>query len=194
MAEVLDIPVFPLHAVLFPQGSLPLRIFEPRYLEMVSDCMKRGSPFGVALIVEGSEVGEAATFHEVGCLAHIVDWDSGSDGLLNITCRGGQRLRTLSKRVTDRQLTIASVELLPPLEAVPVPDEHGSLVELLGELMVRVGRRYAELPRRLGDADWVGCRLAELLPLDLDQRQHSLEFNDPLARLRYLAGVLRLST
>jgi len=82
------VPLFPLHTVLFPGGPLPLRIFEARYLDMVSDCLKRDRGFGVVLIEQGREVGEAASCHEVGTLARIIDWDKRDHGLLEIICQG----------------------------------------------------------------------------------------------------------
>jgi Lon protease-like protein len=88
----LEIPLFPLRTVLFPDGPLPLRIFESRYIDMVGQCMKNESPFGVLLIMEGQETGLATT-HEVGTLANITDWYQGSDGLLGVTAVGGQRFR-----------------------------------------------------------------------------------------------------
>ena len=87
MAGVVRVPLFPLSTVLFPGGPLPLRIFEARYVDMISRCMKDDSPFGVVLIREGDEVGPAKT-HDIGTLARIVDWYQGSDGLLGVTARG----------------------------------------------------------------------------------------------------------
>ena len=71
-----DTPLFPLGTVLFPGGLLPLRIFEQRYLEMAKVCLREGTPFGVCLIREGSEVGAPATHEELGCLAQGHRWQS----------------------------------------------------------------------------------------------------------------------
>ncbi|MEM9207821.1 MAG: LON peptidase substrate-binding domain-containing protein, partial [Pseudomonadota bacterium] len=88
-------PLFPLRTVLYPGGPLPLRIFEARYLDMISNCLKTESPFGVLLIREGAETGPASTY-EVGTLARITDWYQGSDGLLGVTAIGERRFRLLS--------------------------------------------------------------------------------------------------
>src|SRR3569833_51867 len=107
MAKQLHIPLFPLNTVLFPGGILPLRIFEPRYMEMVSVCMKEQSGIGVCLILSGKEVGEAATTNDVGTFVRIIDWDQRDDGMLGITVQGEQRFRVLSsharpsRRATD---------------------------------------------------------------------------------------------
>jgi len=74
-----NVPIFPLSVVLCPQGLLSLRIFEARYLDMVSGCLKHDRPFGVSMIVEGKEIGQAAQCYQVGTLAKITNWDQGSD-------------------------------------------------------------------------------------------------------------------
>ena len=97
----MEVPIFPLNTVLFPGGPLPLRIFEPRYIDMVSHCMKTESPFGVLLIREGSEAGQATTF-DIGTLARITDLYQGSDGLLGVTAIGEQR-SDCCRRATGRR-------------------------------------------------------------------------------------------
>ena len=88
----MQVPLFPLRTVLYPGGPLPLRIFEPRYIDMVSKCLKKDCQFGVLLIREGNEAGAASTYN-IGTLARITDWYQGSDGLLGITAVGEQRFR-----------------------------------------------------------------------------------------------------
>lgn len=182
----LRVPLFPLHTVLFPGGPLPLRLFEPRYLQMVSDCLRHDRCFGVCLISDGREVGEAATPHDTGTTARIVDWHQRHDGLLGISTRGERRFRILSREVQPNQLTVAKVELLPEDAELDVPDKYLALVELLRRLLEQAGHHYADLPRRYGDAAWVGYRLAELLPLSLPSKQYLLEMEDPVARLEQL--------
>ena len=91
------LPLFPLHTVLFPGGLLPLRIFESRYLDMISDCLRNDRGFGVCLISAGREVGDGAECFDVGTLARIQDWDSTPDGLLGIIARGEQRFDSLDE-------------------------------------------------------------------------------------------------
>lgn len=185
-----SVPLFPLHTVLFPGGPLPLRIFEPRYLEMISDCLKRDREFGVVLIDEGREVGDVASCFEVGTLARIIDWDQRDDGLLGITCMGGSRFRTHSKRVQDNQLMVAEIELLAPCGEARLPDHYSYLAEALSKLIERLGRLYASLPTKYDDAAWVANRLGEILPLSLKDKQELLEIDDPLTRLDRLAIAL----
>ena len=191
LREEYEIALFPLHGVLFPEGDLGLRIFEPRYLDMVSDCLKRERPFGVVLIQEGNETGTAAQCHDCGTLAHITDWDQRADGLLEIRCVGGRRFRTLSSEVAPDQLIRGRVRLLPPCPKRSLAASHEPLVTLLQQLLQRSGRPDRD-DDRLDDAAWVSCRLLELLPLNLLQKQQFLQLDDPLQRLQRLLGVLNM--
>ena len=191
--EPLEIPLFPLNMVLFPGGPLPLRIFEPRYLDMVSMCMKHNMGFGVVLIREGAESGEAAEFFNIGTLTRILDFDQLEDGLLGISCCGERKLRVLSHRVRSDQLIIGQVELQPREARVPVPEDYISLSEFLSKLLQR--QELQALVRLISEdwdsAAWVGSRLAELLPLEPAAKQGLLELQDPLQRLYMLDAVLR---
>src|SRR5262245_12319732 len=108
----LEIPLFPLNAVLFPGGLLPLRIFEQRYMDMVKVCLKEEKPLGICLLAEGQEVGDAATPHNVGTVATIAEWDMLQLGVLSIKARGGQRFRILERRSEASGLQYATVELV----------------------------------------------------------------------------------
>lgn len=184
------LPLFPLHTVLFPGGVLPLRIFEPRYLDMVSDCLRHDSGFGVCLIRAGREVGAPAETFDVGTLARIQDWDKTPAGLLAITARGERRFRIVAREVRADRLTLADIELLdePPRAALPL--QHAPLARLLEHLLDDLDPPYKDLPRALDDADWVGARLTELLPIDMREKQVLLEQGDPLLRLTSLAARL----
>lgn len=185
-----EIPLFPLHAVLFPGGALPLRIFEPRYLDMVSGCMKHGTGFGICLIREGREIGEAALVHEVGTFARIADWRTRHDGLLGITAVGERRFRILRTEVQQNQLVVAEVEFLPDDPVAEIPERFLPMAKLLRRVIDQIGDRYASEERNYRDAGWVGRRLAELLPLPLDQKQYLLQLADPEQRLERLYGML----
>ena len=104
------LPLFPLNTVLFPGGLLPLKIFEPRYLDLVSDCMRNNTGFGICLISEGQEAGEPATVHEIGTMVNIVDWERRSDGLLGILVHGERRFRVKSTRTEKNGLLVADVQ------------------------------------------------------------------------------------
>ena len=179
------IALFPLNIVLFPDGPLPLRIFETRYVDMVRRCMRESQNFGVVLIREGGEVGPAETF-DVGTLAEIVDFHSLQDGLLGLSCIGRQRFRIRSRSRQADGLNVAEVERLPPEPQVPVPPRHARLPQLLQSVLPQLGEVYEGMAMRLEDAAWVGHRLAEILPIPLADKQSCLELDDPIARLDVL--------
>lgn len=183
------IPLFPLHTVLFPGGPLRLRIFEARYVDMIGRCMREHSPFGVALIVEGHEVGAARTAR-VGTTARIVDFERLPDGLLGIVARGERRFRIESVSVQGDGLNMAEVVMLAPESPRPVPVGLQRLAELMRHIYPQVTLLYEDVLPQLDDASWLSARLAELLPLDLDVRQRCLETDDAVERLRYLNGLL----
>ena len=185
----MQVPLFPLNTVLFPGGPLPLRIFEPRYLTMVSDCVKADSPFGVLLIRDGHEAGPATTY-EVGTLARITDWYQGSDGLLGVTAVGLQRFRVISSFREANGLNIGNIEVLPDEPVVQIPDEYQSMPNILSGVLDDLGRLYESLERRMDDASWVTSRFVEILPIDLEQKQQYLENSDPVARLRIVQELL----
>ncbi len=186
-----DIPLFPLNAVLFPGGPLSLRIFEQRYLDMVRDCARTGSGFGVCMILHGSEAGEAAVPAAVGTLARIVDFYTMADGLLGIRAEGGERFHVDRSRVRDNGLAHGSVHFWPSEPAVELPPEFGLLATILERLFEKSGDAFGKVGRHYyDDASWVGFRLAEALPLENRERQHLLQMIDPIARLQQLAHYL----
>lgn len=190
MSGRLEIPLFPLQTVLFPGGPLPLRIFEPRYVDMISRCLKTGVGFGVLLIRSGEETGPAAT-HDIGTVASIVDWDQLSDGTLGVVVLGGARFVLRSARRQEDGLNLGEVELLEPEPAVPLPSRFADMARLLEGVFEDLGPHYLHVTPDFEDAGWVGCRLAELLPIDIEHKQHCLELFDPVARLEYLEPLLK---
>lgn len=185
-----QLPLFPLNTVLFPGSRLALRVFEPRYLDMVTDAFKRERPFGIALIRRGAEVGEPAEPFDVGTLAHIVNWDMPEQGILQIEVQGGRRFR-LERRSLRGQLVLADVALLPGEPATPLPDDLQDLGIFLAEICREFGPAVLGDRAHLDDAGWVGMRLAQLLPIDNRDKQELLELQDPLARLDRLREILR---
>jgi Lon protease-like protein len=183
------LPLFPLNTVLFPGGRLPLRVFERRYMDMASACLRDKSPFGVCLIREGAEVGAPATPHEVGTLASIVEWDMEQLGVLQIVAQGGQRFRVLEQRIQADGLLRGRVEILPAERDESVPETCVACVRLL-ERVLEQHATLAEPPHRLDSSVWVGARLAEVLPLPLEEKQALLEMADARGRLERINTML----
>lgn len=190
-----EIPLFPLGLVLVPGGYLPLRIFERRYLDMVSDAAREGSGFGVCLVTRdaaGSEGAPGPAQHaRTGTLARIRDFYTLDDGLLGITCEGFERYRIERTRVRDDGLVLGEVNWLEEPAPRSLPPEYALLASITENFMDKLGTNYPDYtPQRLQDAAWVGYRLTELLPLEAAEKQVLLEMNDPLQRLQSLLEAL----
>lgn len=156
---------------------------------MISKCLKNDSPFGVLLIRSGSETGAASTYG-MGTLARITDWYQGSDGLLGITAVGEQRFRLLSSSRQADGLNIGTVEVLAEEAGPALPDEYKPLAQILSGVLNDLGRLYAALEKNYDDADWVGYRFAEILPITPEQKQSCLEAEDSVTRLELMREVL----
>jgi uncharacterized protein len=181
MQQARGLPLFPLDTVLFPGGTLPLRIFEPRYVDMVRRCLREGSAF-VVLQPQSA----------VGTEARIVDFDSLPDGLLGISCRGGPRVRVLERWQQPDGLHVGVVEALPEAAAVAVPARFERLAVLLRALLPEVPELYPRDDWQLDDAGWVSGRLTELLPIPMPDKQLLLEMDEPLQRLAWLSPRIRI--
>jgi uncharacterized protein len=191
-AEVRELPLFPLNTVLFPGGPLPLRIFEPRYLDMVSRCMREQTGFAVVLLGEGEEAASATSFAATGTEAHIVDFDRLEGDLLGISCIGRERVRVVEAWREADGLNRGRVLDIAADPVVPVPLDQAWLSEVLMQVMPDAGDTYRHVERR-DDAAWVANRLAELLPLTLADKQTLLELADPLERLSVLEPAVTRS-
>jgi Lon protease-like protein len=187
----LEIPIFPLQTVLFPEGLLPLKIFEQRYLDMTKVCIRDSSPFGVCLIREGSEVGAPAMPYPVGCSAHIVEWDMPHLGMFHLLCRGDNVFRIVEHWTGKNGLINALVEERAPALREPLPTRFQELGALLRRIIGKLGADNFPAPVMLDDADWVASRLSEALPLDPEIKQQLLEAGDAVERLEQLQGLLK---
>lgn len=166
----MEIPVFPLSSVLFPRGRLPLQIFEQRYLDLVRDCLKKDTGFGLVWITEGVEVAQPGTelpqLGDTGCYARIVDWDSLPNGLLGISIEGTERFTLGSARAEDNQLVMAEVEMEGVRPAAPMQEEWRSLLKVLMSLEQHPHVQRLGVSADHADAWQVGAVLAQLLPVD----------------------------
>jgi uncharacterized protein len=183
-----SLPLFPLKTVLFPGGPLALRVFEPRYVDMVARCMRGSNRFGVVAIREGAEVG-AASMYEVGTTAEIVDWHQEEDGMLGILAIGRQRFRLGATARQPDGLYTGEIDLLPSEPPVLLPPEHVPLVALLKRMLGSLPL-YRGIESSFNNAVWVAARLTEVLPLPLESKQSLLEAPDALLRRDRLAADL----
>ncbi len=185
----MELPLFLLNTALLPGGHLRLKAFEPRYLDLVSACLRGGEPFGICLIKFGPEVGEAAVPEEVGTLAHIRKADMHDMGVFDIDVEGGGRFRIQSTRVGPNRLLIGEVDLLPAESNAPVPEHCAACLRLLRRMAEELPD--TELRPVRDEVAWVGYRLIELLPFEMSARQAMLGLDDPVRRLEIVAEFMR---
>lgn len=191
------LPLFPLQSVLFPGARLNLRVFEARYLDLVSRCMRDHQPFGAVCLRQGSEVragDETVQFETTGVLAHLQDVDAEQTGVLRVRCHGGQRFEITEPAQQSDGLWVARAWLLDEDIAVA---PHASLIptvralaNAIGALERQSGSPFGK-PYRFDDAGWVSNRWCELLPISLAAKQKLMELDDPLMRLRLVDEYLR---
>lgn len=212
--QLQSLPLFPLGTVLYPDGVLPLRIFEVRYLDMIGKCHKSGAPFGVVALTEGSEVrqlmaaadaasppsGEAfahEAFNDVGTLATITTLTRPQAGLIMVQCLGIQRIRITRREKLKHGLWVGDVDLLRPDAAVDIPPDLQVTASTLGQVIQSLhtnGMLQEQLPfgkpYRLDECGWVANRWCELLQLPLELKQRLMALENPLVRLELVHDIL----
>jgi len=186
----MKIPLFPLNVVLFPEGELKLRIFEPRYIDMVSICLRNDTGFGICLIQEDKGADKFADFFSLGTYAKIIDWDQMEDGLLGIVVKGEKRFRVLSRKISKSNLCFGDVDWLNDDENT-MPESYQNFSDLLREIVIRYKLPIENMRDRFDEANWVSERLAELLPFDLPIKQEILEMNSASNRFEYMENLLK---
>lgn len=192
------LPLFPLRSVLFPGGLLPLKVFEARYLDLVTDCLRRQQPFGVVCLLQGGEVRTGPVtvrFESTGVLARLDEVDSEQPGVLRARCTGTRRFR-LHGAAAQRAdgLWVGGAELLPDDETMAPGTEWQPTVQALANAIATLKAQGAEpfnLPHRLDDAGWVANRWCEILPISLGAKQKLMELDDPQVRLQLVHEYLR---
>jgi len=210
-ATLTRVALFPLSTVLFPSGVLPLRVFEARYMDMVRDCMRESTSFGVCLASDARGSGAALGTVEVGCLARITAWDMQQLGLLQIRTVGGERFRLIASEPQPNGLLIGEIDLIDADDDQPVAAEHKPCVDLLTRIIEDMSSQLAE-KRRTGEADddnpvmaqlpfekpylmessaWVSNRLCEVLPVPLKAKQKLMELGDAATRLEIVHTYLK---
>jgi Lon protease-like protein len=192
-----ELPLFPLRTVLFPDGLLELKIFEARYLDLMSRCLRERVPFGVVALRSGSEAqrpGEAVRLHDVGTLAALIEADRAQAGTRLGRGRGGERFALGATRQERDGLWLAATEPVGADEVVAPGASHAGVVRGLAEALDAIGAQGARPflePHRFDTAGWVANRWCEILPLPLEVRQRLWTLADPLARLDVVDSLLR---
>ena len=200
LASKKNMPLFPLRTVLFPEGILPLRIFEPRYVDMIRWCMRENSPFGVVLLKSGSDVMKAAGQEDqgpavpdifgFGTQAEIVDFNQADNGLLGIIAQGGRKFSVESTTQQPDGLLRGQVTLVPEEPKGEMRDDYAPLVGVLKDLMEHPLIQQLNLNVDMQQARSVSYRLAELLPIEQEIKQALLQLNRPAERMAELQRLV----
>ncbi|WP_114636427.1 LON peptidase substrate-binding domain-containing protein [Polynucleobacter necessarius] len=193
------IPLFPLETVLFPDGVIALKIFEARYLDMIKQCLREKTEFGVVSIIKNGDSDDLnlpATFSNIGTLAQIEDFDPVQPALYMTKSFGTQRFRLLNSKQEANGLWIDEIELLENDPVTPIPKEHQKAAKLLDKIISAIqsedllGEAPFKKPFKTDDCGWVSNRLAELLPISLAQKNHLLSQTNPRIRLDLITEII----
>ncbi|HBX98719.1 MAG: hypothetical protein CMQ48_03165 [Gammaproteobacteria bacterium] len=197
MPETEQIPLFPLRVVMFPGGRLDLQIFERRYIDLVSHCMRTSTGFGVCLLKEGEEViqeGIDQTIHRTGTYSNIIDWDQLENGLLGITVEGSTKFNIEDCWQIDSGVLQANVEFSQTdsvgKESIPLDNQFSALADLLQNLESHPLIEQKNLAIDYNNLWDLGWRLSELIPIDVEQKQQLLELDDPWERIQNLEQLV----
>jgi len=187
---LMNVPLFPLNSIVLPRGRIPLQLFEPRYIDMLTRCLKEDRGFVVVLLQEGGEAGRTAAFYDIGTYVRIIDFQQLDNGLLGITVEGESKVSVVRSWQQEDGLNVGDVECLVEEAESEVPERFGELPSVLKALFRHPVIRDLNMDIDYGDARDVGWRLTELLPLDKQEKQKLVELQDPLERLSRLQGLL----
>ncbi|MBS8241953.1 peptidase S16 [Marinobacter lipolyticus] len=186
----MNVPLFPLNSIVLPKGRIPLQLFEPRYIDMLTRCLKEDRGFVVVLLREGLETKKEAAFYDIGTYVRIIDFQQLENGLLGITVEGEGKVSVVRSWQAPDGLNLGDVECLMDEAECEVPERYTELPSVLRALFRHPVIRDLDMKVDYQDARDVGWRLTELLPLDKQEKQRLVELQDPLARLSRLQTLL----
>lgn len=188
----MELPIFPLHTVLFPGEALSLRIFEQRYLKMISDCMREDKPFGVCFIRgEGAEVGEQVGCFSIGTLAKVTDFDQ-MNGVLNIEVRGSGKFRINESKYQEDKLMLADVDLICEDDIDQVPDSFSGLEKIYAQFLLETNsmdKKDEAGLSKVNSANDLANNLSSIAPISSGKKQKLLECTDAIERLKRLEHI-----
>jgi len=189
--------LFPLQSVLFPGGLLSLKVFEARYLDLISDCLRENKPFGVVALRQVAEVrkpGEPVLMETIGTLAELIDVDSAQHGILQVRCRGTQRFDVKAREQQADGLWLGQVQLLDDDDLMAPSEALIETVRGLANAIATLKQQGAEpflKPFKFESSGWVANRWCEILPISIAAKQKLMELPDPQVRLQLVDEFLR---
>jgi len=194
-----ELPLFPLGTVLFPGALLPLQLFELRYLQMIGECERQGTGFGVVTLTEGREVHQpgaaAERFEPLGTRVQIERIERPQPGLVMVWCRGVEKIRIDATRQRSDGLWLGQVQALPPEPTVQVPEDLQHLSAHMHKVLDQLSSQPSAVPPwpeawRLQDCSWLSHRWGELLPLPLQMKYRLFALQEPLMRLELVGDMV----
>lgn len=194
MTTLETLPLLPLPNLVFPNGVLPLRVFEPRYTTMLANCAGEPECFGITLAIQDPNDMANVQPGQIGTTVEVIDFDSLENGILGITCLGVRRFINHSCTQNDNGLWIGQVEYLPKElnEHTLLPEQNRNLGQLLEKFYPRLGEPFTNQPMHFDEVEWVSNRLCELLPLNGTTKEKLLRLDDPAKRLNQLSPLSEL--
>ncbi len=186
--EERSLPLFPLNTVLFPGATMPLQIFEERYLRMLQDCLNEDSRLGIVLIKEGKEVGETATPHAVGTIAQIIQVkEVETSGRYFISITGENRF-IIKDIIKQEPYLTAVVEILQESEDAIPPQLLTDLENTLDQyrsLLVGLDGGWSRKSKPIEPTDTatLSYKVGDLLQMTLSQKQALLEESSAPVRI-----------
>jgi uncharacterized protein len=192
----LKLPLLPLQAVLFPGGLLSLKVFEARYLDLVSSCLREHLPFGVVAVRQASDGGKSDphAFEPVGVMAELMEVDAPQAGILQVRARGMNRFTLLGQKQLDDGLWEAKTRAIDDDETVSPTASQLETVRGLANAIGTLKQQGSEpflKPFRFEDAGWVANRWCEILPISVAAKQRLMALEDPAGRLPLVDDFLR---
>lgn len=199
------LPLFPLNVVIFPEGLLPLRIFEARYLDMVKACLRNKTEFGVVAVYseastrldDDTHQQQALPFAKIGTSFRIIDADVTTPGLMNIRCLGQQKFKVMTAHQQNDGLWMAEVEDIEHEASMTIPEDLQTttihlqrLIDAIKEQNIAEHDIPISKPYKLDDCAWVANRWCEIINIPLIQKQRMLELDSPLVRLELVQDIL----
>ena len=185
-----NIPIFPLKSIVLPGGLFPLRIFERRYIDMITKCMKTDKGFCIALTKTEEPNLYVTDIYEYGSFVKITDWGQLDDGLLSITVEGKNIVKILKSNLNGSGLLNGTIEHLESEKEYMIPQKYLTLSKFYKKIYPGIKNFINFKEERYADASWIGFRLTECLPLDLPTKANLISINNAIDRLEMINTII----
>lgn len=184
-----NIPIFPLKSIILPGGQFPLRIFERRYLDMTRECLKNDKGFVIALTKRDSDY--ISSVYDYASYVEIVDWSQLDGGLLGITVEGKNIVKLNNYALDESNLLKGdALEIDCGIDYL-VPQKYQILSKFYKKIYPEIKAYIFHIKPKYNDANWLGFRLIECLPLELDDKADLISMQEPLDRLERILHIVK---